>query len=225
MFAYRLTLAALPMAFVALSAAEPDLSKDTTAKAIEADAAFLKKSLDKPFAAKHLPYLRVTAAMIALNGSDDTRTQAAKVSDALSKKAKDYGAAKEAFAKWKPAAGAKGNAARLIDSHKLTLEAVMNHFGASQTGGLNIGPDLKTELAAKNAEILAARVAALGEFTEALPPGPKPKLWGDLCRDMGRYARELATEAAKGDKASKSVLKQKQSEIEQTCVSCHTQFK
>ncbi len=223
----------LPLAVAALPAAEPDLPKETTAKVLDADAAYLKAALDKPVTAKKLPYLRVATAMVALYGTDEARAQAAKLSAALS-----TNKAKEAFEQLKPAAGPKGNAARLIVTHKLTGESVMNHYGPAVGGGLNLFADLKALGSADPkavdpgaVELMAARIAVLGEFNRLLPSSKadanedKKKDWQKLNDDMTTQARGLAAEAAKGPKADKASLKKQALALEGVCVECHNRLK
>lgn len=222
----------LAMAWLAAAgitaAADADAS---TAKAIEADIAFLKKGLEKTPEKRAVPTLKAAAMNLALVGSGDLREQALKVAEAITKK--DYTAAKTAADKLPAAAGTKGDAAKLAAAANYDLAEVMSAYRADKVGGMNIEKDIKTngKKDAKVAELAAVRSLLIAEYTLALPTDKAAandagkKKWEAFTRDQIKAAAEVAAEAAKGDAADKAALTKKLAALDASCVACHNDFR
>jgi hypothetical protein len=213
--------------------AAPKDDADVIAKAIEADIAFLQKGLEKAPEKRALPTLKAAALNLALNGSGELREGALKVAEAVGKK--DFAAAKATAAKFTPAAGEKGDPAKLAATAKYELADVMSAYRAEKVGGMNLEKDIKAQSKKatdpKLAEVIAGRSIALADYTLVLPsekaaanPGNKTK-WEEYSKGQIKAAQEVAAEAAKGAAADKAVLAKKMAALDASCVACHNEFR
>ncbi|OWK43417.1 cytochrome c [Fimbriiglobus ruber] len=223
------------------SPAKETLPEGVAGKLIDADVAYLQKALTKAPEKTVAPTLKAVAMEIALyaqnnlEGADANkmaalRAQALKVAEALTKK--DYPAAKAAAEGLAKPTGGDKKALKLHELYKYDVNEVMSAFRNSPRG-LNTEKDIRAQ--AKNvtdiklAGELGARSALAAEYTLLLPSsdavGAKKKTWEGSAQDMGRLGQEIATEAAKGAKADKAVLKKKLAALDATCTACHNVFK
>ena len=248
----RLVGSSAVAAAIAVSAGADDaasaklmLPEGTAAKAIEADTAHLAKLFELTKTKKKLEgRVKSTALLIAgyaqseLGGKDGAkmagvRDQAVKIAEAIAKK--DMAGAEAAT---KGLATAKGSAGGkeldLSKQAKLELAELMDLFGGSGAGGMNLEKDIRAgrkEISAKDAELIGARVMVLAEYTAKLPPEfdaakkKTPDAWERWSSQMKKTAGDIATEAAKGAKADAARLKKLMSGLDGTCTNCHNVFR
>ena len=228
---------------VSLTAAKDELPAGIGANTIAADVAFLEKGLSKDPQKREIPTLKAVAMLLALHAQNNLdgkdgdkmaalRAQALKIAEALAKK--DIAGAKTAAAGLSDPKGGDKKPLKLDTMHKLDLDEVMSCFRKSTVGGLNIEADIRSSAKAvtdpKAIGILAGRVNAVAEYTQAFAPdnakdGAKKKQWDEWSKEMGVISKDIATEAAKGDKASKPELSKKLKALDTNCTACHNVFK
>ncbi len=233
----RLFLLAAAMATVAaVGSARDPLSADALKPAIDADTAFLTKTLEAGSVPKNAVKTVKTAAMLlALAGqqSGNGALQEAALAVATSVAGKDMAAAKTAAGKL---AGAKGGEPKKIDLHTqagFDLDTLMSAYRPTKTGGLNLEKDMKDQGKKVTDVPLAAAVGAQNaliaayalKFPAAGATGPKLAQWEKLCKEAGELGTAIATEGAKGAKADKDVLQKKLKALELNCSNCHSAFR
>ncbi|MGL4422834.1 MAG: cytochrome c [Gemmataceae bacterium] len=229
----------------AFSVAKEPIPASVAAKAIDADAAHLMKLYDLSKSKKKLEgRMKATALLIAgyaqdnLDGKDGAkmagvRTQAMKIAEAAGKK--DMATAEAAT---KDLTSTKGEAGAkpmdLVKAAKLDLHELMDLFGGSVGGGMNLEKDIRAAKKdgpkdAASAEIIAARVSKIADYTLELPPefgGKKKKEdWEKWTKDMKKTADDILVEAAKGGSADMAKMKKLFSGLDGTCSNCHGVFR
>lgn len=229
-----LAAAALVAPPAASKAADP-LPPGQSKKLIDADIAYLKKGLakkpDKPVV-NTLHGVAMLLAMEAQNtGEAGLRDQALKVADALSKT--DFAAAKAAADGLSNPPKGDAKDVKLHEKGGVDINVIMGPM-RNAPRGLNIEKDLKAQSKkvtdVKLVADLASRSALIAEYTALLPAteatgGEKKKIWTDSTEDMRKLSREIAAEAAKGDKADKAGLQKKLVALDTACTACHNTFK
>lgn len=247
----RLTAGAAALAagltLLAGAAAAPVLPPETYKKAVQADIAKLQEHLNHinttPADAKRYgPTAKAMAMILAAYGEatgDKGLTDGAlKVAEAITKK--DYkvaeGAAKGLAAK---AGGKPLPPGGLEKMHKFDLAEVMSPFRAGKVGGLNIEKDIRdafnkaapVKVNPAAVEVLAARTAAIGEFTLHYPndkatANPMNKTqWDNWTKDMIKVSQDLVAEAGKGAKADEKGIVKMLTSLDATCRDCHNKFR
>ncbi|MFO0801707.1 MAG: cytochrome c [Gemmataceae bacterium] len=222
--------------WAAASAAPLDLPKDSAKTATAADIEALQKKLEAITAApeKSKGAIRTAKGLVltlGAYGDEAIQGQAAKVLLALDKK--DYAGAAEA-AKGLKAPKADADAWKAIDK-KYDLEDVMSQFRLAKSGGMNIEKDIRDgykggNIDPKLAELIGARSAALGVYTEKMPndkamtnPAMKSK-WEKFSKDMIAAGKELAEEAGKAKPDAKK-LTATLKKLDASCSNCHNDFR
>ncbi|CAN5383631.1 hypothetical protein BH11PLA2_BH11PLA2_07920 [soil metagenome] len=229
------------------SYAAAPLPETTYAKVIDADTAHLNSLVELAKTKKGIPgRIKATAMLLAVYSQDNltgkdadkmaaVRAQALKVAEAVAKK--DTAATASAVAGLKGiAADAKADKkpAKLAAMHKLDLRELMDLFGASAGGGMNIEKDIRSmkKDGVKDvalAELVGARTAALADLTLELPPafGGKKKKddWDRWTKDMKAISVDITAEAAKGAKADMAKLKKLMGGLDGSCTNCHNVFR
>jgi hypothetical protein len=244
----RLTgVAVLSVAATAFAADAPKaaLAPSTAEMAIENDTAHLMKLFELAKTKKKIEgriksnaLLIATYAQMNLDGPNGDkmaaiRDQALKVAEAAAKK--DLAAA-EALAKELTTAKGSGDKkpVNLSKAAKVELVEVMDLFGGSIGGGMNIEKDIREAKKngpkdAKSAELIGARSAALATlYIELMPElgGKKTKDdWIKWSTQARTQAADIAAEAAKGEKADLAKLKKMISSLDATCTTCHNTFR
>jgi hypothetical protein len=234
----------------AVSHAKGPVPAAAAEKAVEADIAHLKTLFELAKSKKKLEgRTKATALLIAQYAQDNMdgpnadklaglRTEALKVAEAAAKK--DLTAAQQLSAGLEnPKADAKADKKpmKLGAMHKLELHEVMDLFGGSVGGGMNIEKDIRE--AKKNgpkdaaaASLIATRTAAIADLAVDVAPdylpmfGPmKPKAeWDRLMGEMKKLAGEVAAEANKS-KPDLTKLKTMIGKLDANCVSCHNKYR
>jgi hypothetical protein len=223
-------------------AAKPDTPPSPT-DTVNADKEHLKKLFDLAKSKKKLEgRVKATAMLIAGYSQDQlgspegdkyasVRASALKIAEAASKK--DLAGAQAAFEK---IGSEKGDTKKLelAKMNGIDLHDIMDLFGGSVGGGMNIEKDIRTGKKdgvtdTKAAEILGIRVAKISDYTLDLPPefgGKKNKAdWEKWTKLMKTQSLELAAEASKGPMADKAKLKKQMSALDATCTNCHNVFR
>lgn len=231
------TLAAGLWLLASAAAAPPDMPKDSYKKAIDADVASIQKILNGGSPDKRAANtIRAQAMMIAVYGeatkNGDLTAQAVKVAEAAAKK--DWATAdKEAKMLAAPPKGGKVNGA-LEQQAKFDLDTAMSPFRLGKVGGLNIEADIRSAVkggtvAAKDAELLAVRTAAIGSYAihypneKASANGGNKSKWEKWSKEMMSVSKEIAEEAGKGGDAKKLAGMFKR--LDATCTNCHNEFR
>jgi hypothetical protein len=244
------------LAGTAALAAALGVAADSTAKApppaaaaeeaIKADSEHLKSLFELAKTKKKLEgRIKATAMLIAqysqdnLSGKDAdkfaaTRAKALEVAEAITKKNVPAAQAATAqLASVAPDSKADKKPMKLATMNKLELHEVMDLFGGSTGGGMNIEKDIRD--AKKNgpkdaaaAALIGTRTAAIANFTADLSPmfgGKKTKTdWDKWTTDMKKQATEIADEASK-PKADLAKLKKMFNTLDATCTNCHNVFR
>lgn len=220
------------------AAAPPALPKDSYAKAIKAEVAFLTDKTDAlatDFMKNRgaVRTVKASAAMLSVyaeSAKDDAlKGQALTVLAAMDKK--DYKAASEAA---KGLSSPKGGAAG--GAPKLTLEDVMSPFRVAKAGGQNIEADIKGavkegKVDAAAAEVIGVRSAVIADFTKDMPSdkattnNTQKMKWARWSTDMANASKELTEEAAKGKTADEKKLVATLKKLDASCVNCHNDFR
>lgn len=246
--------AAVAFFATALTAADPTLTADLSSKAIEADLAHLTKIVDLAKTKKVGGRVKSASVLLALyaqdqlGGKDGAKMTAlrdaalkiagkAKTSTAVTKDQAGFAADVAALAKVSPAASAGKpiDPKKILEDTKLELHEVMDLFGSSVGGGMNLEKDIQAlkKDGVKNAaaaELIGVRTALLADLTLWLPnekaaTGSAKKQWDDYSVDMKKYSLEIAIEAAKGDKADKAKIKTAAGKLDASCTNCHNKFR
>lgn len=244
--------AAIALLATAVVAADPSLSADLSGKAIEADLAHLGKLVDLAKTKKVGGRVKAAAVLLALYSQDQMAGKdgakmaglrdaalkfaaKAKSSTVITKDAAGFATDAAALAKAAPAAGAKAvDLPKIIEETKLELHEVMDLFGSSAGGGMNLEKDIQaikkngvTNVAA--AELIGARTALLADLTLHMPNdkagGANKKAWEDYSKEMKKFSLDLAAEAAKGTKADLAKMKMAASKLDASCTNCHNKFR
>ena len=224
------TLVAPPAASPAADPLPPGQSK----KLIDADVAYLKKGLAKKPDKATVNTLHGVAMLLAreaqTRGEAGLRDQALKVAEAISKT--DFAAAKTAAEGLANPPKGDDTPVKLHEKGGVDVNVIMGPM-RNAPRGLNIEKDLKAQ-SKKVTDVklvgdVAARSALIAEYTALLPSteaaGEKKKIWTDSTEEMRKLSREIAAEAAKGDKADKAGLQKKLAALDAACTACHNTFK
>lgn len=246
--------AAVALFATAITAADPTLSADLSGKTIEADLAHLTKLVDLAKTKKVGGRVKSASVLLALyaqdqlGGKDGAKMTAlrdaalkiagkAKTSTVVTKDQAAFASEIAALAKVAPASavGKPIDPKKILEDTKLELHEVMDLFGSSVGGGMNLEKDiqnLKKEgvKSVAAAELVGARTAILADLTLWLPnekagSGASKKQWDDYSAEMKKFSLEIATEAAKGDKADKAKIKTAAGKLDASCTNCHNKFR
>jgi hypothetical protein len=218
---------------------EPLIPKESFRRAADAEIKFLQKALPDLAAAEKPLQGRINANKGAATllvrysewlGDDALYSQAVKV--VLKLDAKDWkGAAEESKALKEP----KVDQAALKAALPKVTGDIFAPFRSTKLNGLNIDHDLKDMTKAtarvegldiKRAELVGVRSATIIELAAKLPVIKEYKIeqckWDRDIYATNRTARELAIEAAKGDKADRKELRKLLTTLNARCSDCHT---
>jgi hypothetical protein len=241
----RFALAAIGMIVCALAARpdeppEPLIPKESFRRAADAEIKFLQKTLpelaaaEKPLQGRIDASKGIAALLVRYSewlGDDALYSQAVKV--LLKLDAKDLkGAAEESKALKEP----KVDQATLKAALPKVTGDIFSPFRGTQTGGLNIDRDIKDmtkrttrteDIDITLAELVGVRSATLIELGAKLPPvvadrKMKQRAWDFSIYAANLAARELAIEAAKGEKADRKELRKLLTTLNARCTDCHT---
>lgn len=215
--------------------------------AIENDTAHLKKLFELAKTKKKIEgRIKATAVLIATYAQDGmggpnadklaaVRAQALKVAEAAAaKNLKAAQAEAEELPNPKSAAGADHKPVDLSKQAKLELHEVMDLFGGSAGGGLNLEKDIREAKKngpkdAKSAELIGARSTALATLYIQLMPelgGKKTKEdWVKWSTQARKQAADITAEAAKGSRADLAKIKKQMGALDATCTNCHNTFR
>lgn len=234
---------------VTTSAAAPPPPEESYAKVIDADIAHLEQLIELSKTKKvALGRFKATAMLIAAHCQDNMkgkdanrmaalRAAALKVAEAAAKKGNEAATHKAvaALRTVTPDANADKKPLKLSGMYKLDLMEVMDQFGGSNGGGMNMEKDIRTMKGKDGvkdvnaAELIGMRTIAISEFTfEILPEfGAKKKKedWDRWTHEMKDYATEIVAESTKGAKADLGKLKTLMGKLDASCVSCHNVFR
>ena len=221
---------------------EPLIATESFRRAADADIAFLQAILpeiaatpEKRQAGRKAASKGVTMLLVRYSdwlGDDALKSQAIKVAQKIGKE--DWkGAAQES----KELKAQKADKAILkAPRPKLTHAEVFAPFRGVAVGGLNIDRDIKDQTKAttrteqidiKLAELIGVRTATIIELGADLPPviGERKitqREWDHYIYATNRAGREVAIEAAKGDKADRKQLRTLLTALNARCTDCHT---
>jgi hypothetical protein len=233
--------------FLSAAAAAPTLPKETYKKVAEADIVQLQKSIDVILAddketKRFGPTVKSLAMMLAMygeaTGDAGLKDQALKVAAAAAKK--DYKEAGEQAKKLAVKPGAAPlKSSDLQKMHKFALDEVMSPFRGAKVGGLNIDRDLKDmikkdmplKIVAADVELMAARIAILGDYMQYFPNDKAEvkqefkDMWKKWSKDTQDLGKQIAEEASKGAKASEKDLLGMLKKLEARCSDCHNKFR
>ncbi len=220
---------------------EPLISKESFRRAADADIAYLQTTLpeiattpekrqeSKKKVSKGVAMLLVRYADWL--GDDALKSQALKVVQKIGED--DWKAAAQESKELKAPKADK--AILKAPLPKITHAEVFAPFRGATVGGLNIDRDLKVQTKAatrvdqidvKLAELIGVRSATLLELGAELPPfnGDRKfteREWNHNNYATNRAGREVAIEAAKGDKADRAKLKKLLTTLNARCSNCH----
>ncbi len=245
--------AAVALMATAVVAADPTLSADLSGKAVEADLAHLSKLVDLAKTKKVGGRVKSASVLLALYAQDQLGSKdgakmtalrdaalkiagKAKTSTAVTKDQAAFAADVAALAKVSGgAAGKPIDPKKILEDTKLELHEVMDLFGSSAGGGMNLEKDIQTMKkegvkSTAAAELVGARTALLADLTLWLPnekaaSGAAKKQWDDYSAEMKKFSLDLANEAAKGTKADLAKLKTAASKLDASCTNCHNKFR
>ena len=212
---------------------EPTIKMDATLKA---NMDYLSLKLSKEPERREIPRIHGVAMILAQQaqtaGNGALRDQAIKVAEAVAKA--DFAAAKTAADGLATAKGDAGKPVDLAKTANVDLSIIMSVFSLDRVGGLNIEKDINTAMKDPSDKATLIRVAqncvAIGEFTKHLPgeevkSADDKKAWDEFTTNMIKISHEIATEAAKGDKADDEMLKKKLLDLDDSCYNCHDKFR
>jgi hypothetical protein len=218
---------------------EPLIPKESFRRAADAEIKFLQKSLAELAAAEKPLQGRINASKSVATlivrysewlGDDALKSQAIKV--VLKLEEKDLkGAAEESKSLRKP----KVDQATLKAALPRVTGDIFAPFRGGTVGGLNIDRDIKDMIKAKArtediditlAELIGVRSATIIELAAKLPPAVadrkmEQRAWDHWIYATNRTARELAIEAAKGEKADRKELRKLLYTLSARCSDCH----
>ena len=123
--------------------------------------------------------------------------------------------------------------------HKFALDEVMSPFRGAKVGGLNIDRDLKDmikkdmplKIVPADVELMAARIAILGEYMQYFPNDKAEvsqatkDMWKKWSKDTQDLGKQITEEASKGAKASEKDLLGMLKKLEARCSDCHNKFR
>lgn len=230
------------------TAAPPELPRDSYKKAADADLKFLQTRLadlakkeaagQKPLDGRVKPALGVALVLAVYAdalGDEALHTGALEAAEAIEKR--DFKAADAVAQKL---AVKPGNAGKPRDVPKpfkdeQILEVTQSTFRNTSVGGLGIDKDIRDMLKRENpkpidpaaVEILAVRTAVISEFAvhtpneRALRSVNERRDWDKIARDSVEVSKQLAEEAAKGEKADTKKLDAMLRPLIGRCDKCH----
>lgn len=230
-------LVAALVGITAVSSARDTLPDAALKATIDADIAYLTKTLESGKVEKRaVNTVKATAMLLALaaqqTGNGELQEQALAIAAALVGKEKNFVAAKAAAGKLAAAKGGSPKAGDLSTLHKFDLAEVMSVYRAGRVGGLNIEADMKAQgkklTDPKLALLVGARTALIADYTHKFghpeAKGAKKKQWDDWSKEMSELGTAVATEASK-PKANPAMVQKKLKAMEVNCTACHNVFR
>lgn len=236
----------------AADAAPPTFKSDSYKKAAEADIAFLQKRLNDLAAAEEpkdgqrkpaITAAMTLAAYAEALGDANLKADALKLAQAvIDKKVKDAAEMAKKLSV-KPGTPSKGDLPKLKG---FDVELAMNAFRNAKTGGLNLERDIKDMITDKadakkpvvpaEVEVLAVRSGLMmayaadmhydGKYPSGLAVSPATKAeWTKWMRESVDLTREIADEAAKGEKANVATIVAALKKLDAKCYECHNKYR